>query len=735
MAANGKLRRVAAVHAALAIAALGAVFLPALRPGAMLLGHDAYQLFLPLKQFLRAEFAQGHWPTWFPGDGLGIPVAGTFVAGLLDPLNVLLVLPPAQAVKWMVLLAYPIAALGAALGARALGLPRRAALFSGLAFALTGALVSQSVSLQYVGAFSRLPWALWAALRLRRAGRLEFSAALALALASTLWSGDPEVLFLGALTASVIVVWPGARASTRARWIGLIAAGIATALLTLPLLLPALHTFSGSARAGSLDPDEALAWSLHPARLAELVLGTPFLTASSDTLARFGAQNGGFWSQGCGVGVIVLALAVLGVRRPGPRWRWIAAGAAALALLLATGRYGHVYAHVPAMMHFRYPEKLVVWAALPIAWLAGRGLVGATRAKLSAWVIPLGIIVIAGVAGRAMDPGFGSLLVRGILFVGVAIAVAKLAPRRMRWIAIAALAFVELGSADRALLDLGEVATYLPTQSPLPEATAGERICSDLGAQGYQLPAGVEDSESASRAAQLATLAYGLPSLYGLRSTYGLTPAWPADLVTLCSVAEQCGTPCARLQGARLQWLQPASAKALLASGQYRRVRALESPVVAELLEDLHAPTYAAVLPARTYDDAFATIAQLHQGKLPTSEVAWVARADSADANSWTGHGHAQLASIEPGRIRISADADGSALLVLREAINRDWRATIDGTPSPIVRADFAMIGVPLAAGHHEVALDFVPFGGRWSLLGYALGLLLCAAAIVRGRR
>ena len=93
---------------------------------------------------------------------------------------------------------------------------------------------------------------------------------MAIALASTLWSGDPEVLFLGALTASVIVISPGGRASTRARWIGLMPAGVATALLTLPLLMPALHTFSGSARAGSLDPDEALAWSLHPARLAEL---------------------------------------------------------------------------------------------------------------------------------------------------------------------------------------------------------------------------------------------------------------------------------------------------------------------------------------------------------------------------------------------------------------------------------------------------------------------------------
>ena len=735
MAANGKLRRVAAVHAALATAVLGAVFLPALRPGAMLLGHDAYQLFLPLKQFLRVEFAHGHWPTWFPGDGLGIPVAGTFVAGLLDPLNVLLVLPPVQAVKWMVLLAYPIAAAGAALGARALGLPRRVALFSGLAFALTGALVSQSVSLQYVGAFSRLPWAIWAALRLRRTGRLEFAAALAIALASTLWSGDPEVLFLGALTASVIAIAPGARASTRARWIGLVVAGIATGLLTLPLLLPAMHAFSGSARAGSLDPSEALSWSLHPVRLAELVLGTPFLNASGDTLVRFGAQNGGFWSQGCGMGAIVIALAVLGIARPGPRWRWIAAGSAAFALLLATGRFGHVYAHVPGMMHFRYPEKLVVWAALPLAWLAGRGLVGSTRAKLSAWAIPIALVLVAGLTGRAMDPGFGPLLLRGLLVVGVAIAVAKFAPRRVRWIAIALVAAIDLGSADRQLLDLGEIATYLPSQTPMPEAALGERICSDLGAEGYQLPAGVEDSEASNRAAQLATLAYGLPSLYGLRSTYGLTPAWPADLVSLCSVAEQCGTPCARLQGARLQWLQPTSAKALLASGQYRLVRALETPVVAELVEDLHAPTYASVLPARTYDDAFATIAQLHQGKLPASDVAWIARTDSADAASWIGHGHAQLASLDPGRIRLSADVDAPALLVLREAINRDWHATIDGAPATLVRADFAMIGVPLAAGHHEIALDFIPFGGNWSLLGYAFGLALCGVAIVRGRR
>src|SRR5205807_1212947 len=153
---------------------------------------------------------------------------------------------------------YPIAALGVYLLARALRLPRTAATFCALAFALSGVMVSQSVSLQYLGAFSRAPFAIWAALRLAQSGRARFAAALGVALASILWSGDPEVLLIDVLICAAIVLRSRRNAAI------FVIAGATALLLCAPLLLPALHAFSGSARTGALDLDEALQWSLHP---------------------------------------------------------------------------------------------------------------------------------------------------------------------------------------------------------------------------------------------------------------------------------------------------------------------------------------------------------------------------------------------------------------------------------------------------------------------------------------
>jgi len=629
-----------------------------------------------------------------------------------------------------VLLAYPCAAWGTAHLARALRLPRGAALFAGLAFALCGALVSQGVSVQYVEAFSRIPWVLWAALRLRQTGGLRFGAALGLALASTLWAGDPEVLFIATAAAAALVFAPPA--TWRARAAPFALAGAAAVGLTLPLLLPAVHAFAGSARAGALTAEEALSWSLHPARLAELAWGSPFADASAATMRHFGAQTSGFWSPGCYAGVAVVALACLGLGRAGPRWRFVAAGCAALALWLATGRFGHLYAHAPGLMHFRYPEKLVPWACLAIALLAGRGLVSLRRVRCRALIFPVAALAALGLLGVALYRPFGPLVVRGLLVLGLS-AVVGAALRRPRWrmAAVACVALADLAIANRSLLQWGPIATYLPARSPLPEARPGERVCSDLTTVGYRFLPGARTNV---RAAQLATLDEGLAGLYHLRSTLGLTPAWPADLVTLCSVANLCGTPCARRQGARLQWVQRDAVPGLLATGEFRHLRALDSPVVADLVEDLRAPPYASVRPARTYDRAFPTIAALHLRTLQTPD-ALVDRADAPSADAWTGTGEARASASRPSEIQVQLRATAPALLVVREAETPDWHATLDGAAARIIRADFGAIGVPVPEGAHTVALTYRPFGGAWSYLGYGLALLACLGAVLIERR
>jgi hypothetical protein len=101
--------------------------------------------------------------------------------------------------------------------------------------------------------------------------------------------------------------------------------------------------------------------------------------------------------------------------------------------------------------------------------------------------------------------------------------------------------------------------------------------------------------------------------------------------------------------------------------------------------------------------------------------------------------GRASLHVLGPEEIRISVDAGGPALVVIRAAWDRNWRATVDGRLAPVLRTDFLLQGVPVPAGRHDVRLvyrDPALFRGlalsglAWSILAVAI-----AAALAVERR
>ena len=64
-----------------------------------------------------------------------------------------------------------------------------------------------------------------------------------------------------------------------------------------------------------------------------------------------------------------------------------------------------------------------------------------------------------------------------------------------------------------------------------------------------------------------------------------------------------------------------------------------------------------------------------------------------------------------------------SAFLILSEPYFPGWLATIDGQPAPLLRADFALRAVPVAAGQHTVELTFRP-------LSFIIGAIISAATV-----
>jgi len=97
-----------------------------------------------------------------------------------------------------------------------------------------------------------------------------------------------------------------------------------------------------------------------------------------------------------------------------------------------------------------------------------------------------------------------------------------------------------------------------------------------------------------------------------------------------------------------------------------------------------------------------------------------------------------------PPRVEVRREAPGGARLELRASFEADgflvlhdnhypgWRATVNGSPAPICRANHTFRAVPVPAGEHTVVFTFAPASWR---IGWAVapgGLLLLAAAGLR---
>jgi hypothetical protein len=77
--------------------------------------------------------------------------------------------------------------------------------------------------------------------------------------------------------------------------------------------------------------------------------------------------------------------------------------------------------------------------------------------------------------------------------------------------------------------------------------------------------------------------------------------------------------------------------------------------------------------------------------------------------------GSARILSYRNTEIAISVDAPGGGILVLNDVWHPWWRATIDGKPADILKANVLFRAVVVPPGRHEVRFSFHPFGGALS--------------------
>jgi uncharacterized membrane protein YfhO len=102
---------------------------------------------------------------------------------------------------------------------------------------------------------------------------------------------------------------------------------------------------------------------------------------------------------------------------------------------------------------------------------------------------------------------------------------------------------------------------------------------------------------------------------------------------------------------------------------------------------------------------------------------------EAARAAPPTGPGadEARVVSRRLATLEVEARLGAPGVLVVLEAFDPGWRATVDGAEAEVLRANGLFRAVRLSAGRHRVAFAYRP---RSAAVGVVVGLLGLAAAV-----
>lgn len=85
--------------------------------------------------------------------------------------------------------------------------------------------------------------------------------------------------------------------------------------------------------------------------------------------------------------------------------------------------------------------------------------------------------------------------------------------------------------------------------------------------------------------------------------------------------------------------------------------------------------------------------------------------------------------------LRVAADASAGGYLVVADAMQHGWRATVDGRAAVLRNADHAGVAVAVPAGSHEIRFSYRPGAWRAGALVSGASVLLVVGVVLWGRR
>lgn len=776
-------------HLVLTAGAITAVLL-AVFPGIWLRGETFFERDVAIvwrpqvEAFLRSIHA-GSWPVWDPTVAFGHPLLANPNVQVYYPFTWLnLVVGPWRFYVLYVAAHLMIAGLGVDRLARRIGLSPGACRLAACAFVASGPVLSFVNVWHHLAGSAWLPWILLAADRAYERRRARDVIVWGALIAVQLLAGSPDlctltgVVLLADLLRRLEVLRPwsaGGRAAVLRfglAYLAGLALGAAQWIPSLELALAGTRSVVGQQAGG--------VWSLHPVALAQLLLPLSFTELPLRGGREAAVQFFELWSAFVRSAYLGLAAAVAvawacaGPRRPWRRFLLVVGtGAVAVALGRHFVAYAALAAVVPPLRMMRYPAKAVLVAALAWSLLAGMGLDAwreddartrhRARLILGAGALGLAALLLTRALGSAplawALPGgsvtwsslwdWNASAITAALALATAAALASLLResgdiRRVATALLPVLVIADLVTAGRSVnvtaaperLDwTPPVFAYLERSPPSRlyvwdyNMRVPGRGRPTQGMLGYFLDVPGRPPELARIVGMQSYLYPPTGGRWGFRGSYdqdllGLYPVWLQEMNLLLRAVEE--TP------GYLRLLQIGGVQRVIALHPDHEGLVHLGTVPGILRTPIHVLEVPGTVP-RVYVPERVTVADGDRAYpvllAPDFRPGLDAVVSGASAIRSPARGVARIVDDRPDRVRIDAQLDTPALVVLTDGAATGWRARVDGRPVEVRRVNGAFRGVEAPAGRHQIELVYRPSSVYWGL-GVSLAALATLTAL-----
>ncbi len=660
---------------------------------------DVITQIYPWKKLTVDVWKSGSVPLWNPYGFSGTPHAGNYQTAVFSPVNLLFfVLPFLDAWSIMILVQPLLAGLFMYLLARSLDRSRAASTLAGIAFMFSGFITVWMAygTLGYAALF--LPLVFWGVHTKR-------GWAISAGIAVSFLSGHLQTSLYVLSAAAAYILWKKQR-----KQFLYVVAGL---LIAAPQILLGLHSFVSSTRGSAVLKGDVIPWQYLVTFIAPDFFGNP--VTRNDWFGHYAE-----WAGFVGVATLLLALFAAVKKRTKDVWFFVLLGAVALLFALPTPLNDLLYILKIPVLSGSAASRIIILTSFSLAVLSAYGAdaLRPDRKFAVSIVAAVGIVWLLLFAG-VLPPDKLAVAKHNFVLPTVLVIAAVVFMNVKQRLAIYAL--IALTAVD-VLRFAAKWMPFTPRRYVYPQIKSALYVQKNAGANRVfgnignevgatyrlQLTEGYDAVYQARYGEFMQYVSKGFVSP-GLRSVvqFDKNGLYKTEALQLLGVRYIYH----RLSDGKNVWTFP--------YWEYPGMRQVYSDGLYGIFE--YPDAFPRAFLASGYviggiNDLFAQNFNRREN---------LVLEEKPDNEPKTGDGSAEITDYQPNTVVIKTASAFPKLLFLSDVYDAGWKATVDGKPAKIYRADYDFRAVSLPAGSHTVVFRYSPWELPVGLVLSVIGLLM----------